>query len=98
MTENEYVHNKIRNMVADIRDMLTDSERKLQNDFYKMAVEELAWQIESNLSEAQSQYNDIKEAGLSISLIDAEGYLRNAMYISNALKVVKENLENEQDD
>jgi hypothetical protein len=97
MTETEYVHNKIRNMVADIRDMLTDSERKLQNDFYKTAFEELAWQIESNLSEAQSQYNDIKEAGLSISLIDAEGYLRNAMYISNALKLVKENLENEQD-
>lgn len=94
------IDEKIRQLVVDLNYMLeTDQEQRGQNDIYKNAFEELAYMIESNLELIQQQYDDIKQAGLSISMADAEGALRNAMYISSLVKSVKENyLENEQDD
>jgi hypothetical protein len=89
MNRIEEIKTQLREVVIELNDIMyaDDGSEKL----YKNAFEELSYLIENNLQSAKEQYDAIKQSGLSFSLVDSEGSLRNAMYIVDVLKTVKEN-------
>ena len=57
---------------------------------YKELYECLVYELQRAKEDAQSLYDNYKEEGLTFNSIEAEGYLRGALYCFNSVKHVED--------